>query len=322
MKKIIIFILFLVLLTGCQENKYLEKNFFYMDTYINVKLYNVKNAERAFDKIDEIYKEYHELADRYHNYEDLKNVYYIKNNNDTTETIKLDSRLCNMIELGMEYNQKTNGKFNINMADILDVWASYRENKNGVPTINELKEAKNKIKPIIFKEKCEILNNHPSIDLGAIAKGYATEKVGEYLKSEKIDKFIINAGGNVLVGNHYNNAKYKIGLETPNQEKSIYKVLRLENKSVVTSGGYERFYTYNGENYHHIIDYETFYPANYFKSVTVIADDSGIADALSTSLFLLPIEEGKKLIKNTDVQVVWYINDNQIVATEGISKYE
>lgn len=314
--------LILLFITGCSNSKVDSHNYFYMDTYINVKIYDAENSENVFKKIEKIYKEYHELADRYHGYDNLKNVYYIKNNDSNEETIKIDSKLCSMIKLGLDYNKKTNGSFNINMADILDVWKEYRENKNGIPTKEELEEAKGNINPINLNDNCELENNHPSIDLGAIAKGYATEKVGEYLKEKGINKFIINAGGNVLVGDHYDNSKYKIGLEKPDQTKEIYKVLKLNNTSVVTSGGYERFYTYEGKTYHHIIDYNTMYPANYFKSVTVVTKDSGLADTLSTSLFLMPVEDGKKLIKDLDVDVIWYTIDDEIIKTEGIKNYE
>ena len=314
-------ILILFLITGCSKINLESHNYFYMDTYINVKIYDDID-DQIFNEIEKIYKEYHELADRYHEYGNLKNIYYIKNNDSLDETIKLDEKLCNMIELGIEYSNKTDNKFNINMADILDVWSTYRSSQNGIPMLEELQIAKNKINSIKFVGKCEILNNHPSIDLGAIAKGYATEEVGKYLKNQNITKFIINAGGNVLVGKHYDGGKYKIGLETPNQTKEIYKVLKVENKSVVTSGGYERFYTYEGKNYHHIIDYTTLYPANNFKSVTIITDSSALADTLSTSLFLLSIEDGKRLIENMDVEVVWYTVDDKVITTEGISKYE
>ncbi len=322
MKRVLKLILILLFITGCSNSKVDSHNFFYMDTYINVKIYDAENTDSIFKEVDKIYKEYHELADRYHEYEGLKNVYYLKNNDSTDEIIKLDSKLCNMIKLGLDYNKKTNGSFNINMSNILDVWKNYREKGEGIPTLEELNEAKNKINLIILNDKCELSNNHPSIDLGAIAKGYATEKVGEYLRENKVNKFIINAGGNVLVGDHYNNDKFKIGLEKPDQTKEIYKVLKLNNKSVVTSGGYERFYTYEGKNYHHIIDYNTMYPANYFKSVTIITKDSGLADTLSTCLFLMPIEEGKKLIKDLEVDVIWYTVDDKVVTTEGIKNYE
>ena len=322
MKKVLKILLILFLITGCKQKEFQSHNFFYMDTYINIKIYGSDNYDKEFKEIEKIYKEYHELSDRYHEYDSLENVYYINNNKDKKETIKLNQKLCDIIELGIYYANKTDNKFNINMAKILDVWAEYRETKNGIPRIEELEESKNEINQIIFKDKCEILNNNPSIDLGAIAKGYATQKVGEYLKSKNINEFIINAGGNVLVGNHYNNLKYKIGLETPDQSKKIYKVLNIENKAVVTSGGYERFYIYDNQIYHHIIDYNTLYPANNFKSVTVISSDSGLADTLSTCLFLLSIEDGKKLIDNLDVDAIWYLSDGSIITTEGISKYE
>ena len=314
----IMFILFL--LTGCTNNKVASHNYFYMDTYINVKIYDSDNSENIFKEIEKIYKEYHELADRYHSYSNLKNVYYINSNTDNSETIKIDSKLCDMLKLGITYNEKTDGRFNINMASVLDIWKSY--NGKGVPTKEELEEANKKINPIVFKSECELINNHPSIDLGAIAKGYATEEVGKYLKQNGINKFITNAGGNVLVGDHYNNSKYKIGLEKPDQSKSIYKVLNLNNISVVTSGGYERFYTFEGKTYHHIIDANNLYPANYFKSVTIVTKDSALADTLSTSLFLMSIEEGKALIKDLDVDVIWYTINDEIITTEGIKNYE
>lgn len=321
MKKVIFLMLFLLLITGCNKTSFISHNFFYMDTYINVKIYDYED-EKVFDEIEKIYKDYHELADRYHEYEGLVNVYYLKNNNTIEEWFKLDSRLCSMIELGLEYNEKTNGKFNINMADILDIWKNYRENGTGIPTLEELEVAKSNINPIKFVSKCTLFNNHPSIDLGAVAKGYATNEVGKYLNEKGIKKFIINAGGNVLVGDHYQDGKYKIGLETPNQTKEIYKVLKLNNSSVVTSGGYERFYTYEGKTYHHIIDYDTLFPANNFKSVTVITSDSGLADTLSTSLFLLSLEDGKKLIENMNVDAIWYTIDDKVITTEGIKNYE
>ena len=321
MKKLFFLILILLFITGCNKTSFESRNFFYMDTYINVKIYDLDNDD-VFSEVENIYKTYHELADRYHGYDSTINVYYLKNNDSLDEKIELDDKLCSMIELGLEYNEKTNGKFNINMAEILDVWKKYRESESGIPTLEELEAAKNKINPITFVSKCTILNNHPSIDLGAIAKGYATEEVGKYLQEKGINKFIINAGGNVLVGDHYDNDRYKICLETPDQTKSIYKVLKLNNNSVVTSGGYERFYTYEGKNYHHIIDYNTMFPANNFKSVTIVTNDSALADILSTSLFLLSIDEGKKLIEDMDVDVIWYTIDDQIITTEGIENYE
>lgn len=317
MKKFLI--LLLILLTGCGA-KVNSHNYFYMDTYINVKIYeNVK--PEIFKEIDNIYRTYHELADRYNNYDGIQNVYFIRYNNDSSETLKLDPELCKIIHLGENYREKSGNKFNINMALILDVWKDFRENGEGVPTLEELKLAKERTPKLTFTSECEILNNKPALDLGAIAKGYATEQVGAYLKKQNINKFLINAGGNILAG-ETSKEYYKIGLETPDATKSIYKVLKIKNKSVVTSGGYERFYEYDGVPYHHIVDYATLYPTNNFKSVTVIADNSAQADALSTTLFLLDLESGKELAKKEQVEAIWYLNDGKIIETSGVKAYE
>ena len=101
----------------------------------------------------------------------------------------------------------------------------------------------------------------------------------------------------------------------------MFYVVKDENISVVTSGGYERFYLYEGVLYHHIIDPKTKYPANYMKSVTVIANDSTLCDLLSTTLFLMSVEDGIEFIKEYEVDVIWYTNNNEIIKSEGF-KYE
>ena len=131
------------------------------------------------------------------------------------------------------------------------------------------------------------------------------------MSDKKINKYIINAGGNVVVGKK--NPYYKIGIEDADNTSNIIDVVNKNNVCVVTSGGYRRFYTYNGKKYHHIIDPNTNFPTEYMKSVTIISSDCTLADALSTTLFLMDIESGKEFIKKYDVDVIWYSNDNEVI---------
>lgn len=305
-----------------KKNEFTSK-FFYMDTYIYVKIYDVneKKATKILKDVENIYREYHELTDRYNEYKNIKNLYYIKNNKSNDEYITINKKLYNIIDYGIKWNKKTDGLIDISMGDIIDVWKKYRENKNGVPTKDELTNNNNFI---ILKNNNKIKNNHPNIDLGCIAKGYTTKIVGEYLKQNKINKFLINAGGNVLVGDNYKKENYSIGIEDPNSEiKDIFKVVSGNNISVVTSGGYERFYTYNNKKYHHIINPKTYYPVDNMKSVTVITKDSSLGDILSTYLFLISIEDGVKYINNLDgVEAIWYDNNDTIITSKGFDKYE
>ncbi len=329
-----IWILVLILAVGLlvfiqiqpKDQKEYIQNFFYMDTYIYVKLYekDSKKVEQAFEQIDTIYKEYHQLADRNQPYDGVVNLYTIHNNSLKTDTLTIDSRLYDMILYGKEWYVKSNGLIDISMGNVLDVWKQYRDKQEGVPTLDELKISDTaSIEDIILLENYQMQNTHVNIDLGALAKGYATEMVGKYLESIGITNYVINAGGNVKVGVPSHKDKFSIGIEDPNSDTGeVYKVVYGKDISVVTSGGYERFYEYEGKRYHHIIDPNTLMPTNYMKSVTVITEDSRFGDILSTILFLMPIEEGKIWLESFDAEAIWYTNDNQIITSSGMYKYE
>ena len=306
------------------QPKLYEKNYYYMDTYINIKIYtNKKNINKIFDEIDKIYNEYHKLTDRYNSYQGIINIYTINNNVLNEEYLKIDEKLYNLIEYGINMYKLSDGKIDISMGNVIDIWKGYRESGFGIPTFEELKYVNyNNINDIKLKDG-KIKNNNLNLDLGSISKGYTTKIVGEYLESIGIKKYLINAGGNVLTGSSYKKDKFKIGLENPNNQNDVFKIINVENKAVVTSGGYLRYYEYNEKKYHHIINPETLFPANYMKSVTIITSDSAYADFLSTYLFLLPVEEGIKYVNNLkDVEAIWYLNDNTIKTSKGIKKYE
>lgn len=331
MKKYVPYILLLGLLMAmllisfmAKKQKVITKNLFYMDTYINVKVYSdKKEVDSTLKEVDKIYKEYHQLTDRYNSYEDLVNVYYINNNNSEEEALTIDKRLYDILEYGLLWKNKSNGLFNIEIGSVIDVWKKYLASKDGIPTKEELEIATKNIKEVKLLGDNKILNNNPNIDLGAIAKGYVTDVAGEYLKKQGFDKFIINAGGQVLVGNKYHKDLYKIGVKSPLNNGENLAIINGENICVATSGSYERFYEYNGVSYNHIINPNTLYPGTYMKSVTVLSSDSKLNDVLTTTLFLMPIDEGKKFISQMDgVEAIWFTNDNKIIKSEGFSKYE
>ena len=298
-----------------------KKNLFYMDTMIQIKIYsnNKAKATEALKTIDEIYSDYHKLSDRYNSYNNIHNVYFINNNNLDDEYITIDERLYDLLDFGLQWYEKSNHLLDINMGCVIEKWKDHFDTADGIPSNDELNSCT--VNQIVLGEDYTILNNKPNIDLGAIAKGYATQIASDYLESIGLTKYLINAGGNIIVGDHYDNESYKVGIENPN-DKTIYKILNITNKAVVTSGGYERFYEFNGHKYSHIISPITKYPAEYMKSVTVIADNSALADAETTTLFLLPIENNKKKVENMDVEVIWYSNNDEIITTDGVSAYE
>lgn len=318
-------LLIMVLVESLQVKEY-TKNIYYMDTYIYVKVYagNKIHASEVLNGVEKIYKEYHELTNKYKGYKGLKNLYYITYNDSSDKTITIDKRLYQLIEYGQDVYNLTNGLVDISMGNVLDIWKSYRDSEYGVPTLEELQSVHtDSIKDIVLLEKNKIENNHVNIDLGAIAKGYVTELAAKYLEKEGINRYIINAGGNVVVGENEDDIKYSIGIENPDDPTGIFKIIYGNNISVVTSGGYNRYYEWNGERYSHIVNPNTLFPNNYMKSVTVICTSSKFADVLSTMLFMMSVEDGKKYIDSLEgVEAIWYTIDNNIVTSSGISKYE
>jgi len=311
MKKIVL-ILLLVLLTGCSKNEYYSENLFYMDTVINIKIYD-KNKEKvdyAIKEIDKLYSKYQNIV----NYYDENSELY-KLNNKQIDTVS--NELYELIEMGINWYYKTNGLLNINIGPISEIWHNFR---NGLTTFpnEDILNKDISIDNLKLLENNKIINSS-SIDLGSFAKGYVTELASNYLESVGLNYYIINAGGNVKVGKSHK-GYYKIGIKSPN-DNSNFHIVNGENISVVTSGGYERFYEYNGTTYHHIIDPITKYPANYVKSVTVIGEDSTLCDILSTTLFLMNVESGIEFIKDLDVSVIWYTLDDEIIKSDGF-KYE
>lgn len=303
-----------LILTGCEKKvEEYSQNFFYMDTYINVKLYNInkEKADKAFNKIDNIYEKYQNMTNVY---DENSEVYKI--NNSKEKKIEVSSELLEILNLGNEWYDKSNGLFNINMGNLIKTWKTARE-EGKLPSKLNHKITKLKIEDNYIK------NSNVNIDLGAIAKGYATELVGKQLQDLGIEYYLINAGGNILVGKNAKKGYYTIGIEDPLNKSNIYNKVRGENISVVTSGGYERFFEVDNVKYHHIIDPTTKYPAKKMLSATVITKSSTLADILSTTLFLYEPKEAIKLVESLDgVEAILYVDENTILKSSGFENYE
>jgi 1,2-diacylglycerol-3-alpha-glucose alpha-1,2-glucosyltransferase len=293
--------------TNIKNNKEYSRDMYYMDTVINVKVYTTdeNRANKTLDEVEKLYKDYHLLTNKYDKNSEL---YKINHNDSKDETIEIDPRLYKLIKYGLDWYDKSDGRLNINIGGVTDIWKKYRDAGSGVPTDKELEEVDIDIKNIKLLDNNKIKNTHPNIDLGAISKGYTTEEAAKLIELMGIKAYIINAGGNVRVGDYYNKTgSYLIGIASPYKDNNnLLSSVRLTNKAVVTSGSYQRYYEYKGKTYGHIIDPKTRKPANNMVGVTVISSDSAKADALSTILFIMDIEEGQKLVNSDkDLDAIW-----------------
>jgi len=325
-KKILIGLLILILTTLVllliDRNTYKEytKNYFYMDTYINIKINSTKNKKEInaiFDDIDYIYSTYHKLTDRHNQYDKVINIYYLNEILDNNKEIEIDKRLSDIIKLGIKYHNETDGLFNIASGNLTNTWKKFIDNCDKLPSKKELNVNTN-INDIKLEDNIYTKQNNIKLDLGGIAKGYATEIVGNYLEERKIESYIINAGGNVKVGKAHDKENYVVGITNPDDTSTIFNKVNINNLSVVTTGNYQRYCKKNNKIYSHVINPITKYPSNYAKSVTIIGKDSGLCDIYSTYLYLMPIEEGKKIVNNTPgIEAIWYIDNNNIIKSEG-----
>lgn len=328
LKKILIVILLLVLvsliLLFIDKSSYKDytRNYFYFDTYINVKVNTVKSEREMndiFNDIDYLYDSYHKLTDAFDSYDGIVNVYYLNNNLNNNENIEIDTRLANIIKLGIDFYDTTDGLFNVVAGNLTIKWKEFIDSCNTLPSMEELNVNTN-INDIKLDGNNYSKSNDVKLDLGGIAKGYVTELVGRYLEENDIHSYIINAGGNVMVGKAYNKDTFLVGITCPDNKDDMFTKVKVNNLSIVTSGSYQRYCTLDGINYNHIINPITKYPSNYMKSVTVVGKSSMMADIYSTYLFLLPVEDGLKIVNNNpDIEAIWYVDKDNIVRSDNFN---
>ena len=278
----------------------------------------------------DILLEYHNLFDIYYEHTGVVNLRTL-NLNAGGEAMKVDEKLIDFLLYAKELYTLTGGEMNIMMGSVLSIWHDCREQAGvspaqaRIPTEDELNEARlhTDISTLeIDKENLTVRITDPkaSIDVGALGKGYATEKAAQYLRSIGAESYVLNIGGNIrIVGHKVDGANWATGIKNPENPETYVKTLMLADTSCVTSGNYERYFTVGGVRYHHIIDKDTLMPANYFSSVSIITPDSGLADALSTALFAMSYEDGLKIVEQIgNVEVLWIATDGTQYATPGI----
>jgi thiamine biosynthesis lipoprotein len=274
---------------------------------------------------------YHNLYDIYHE-NDVEASIKTINDNAGISPVHVDSRIIDLLKLSKELYQLTDGKTNIAFGAVLRIWHTYREagiddpENASLPPMDELREAAKhtNIDDMIIDEAAGtvyLTDPEMSLDVGAIAKGYATEQEARIIERSGRTNVLLSIGGNVrAIGEKPDGSPWQVGIENPDKEseqKSLF-TLNIDGLSVVTSGAYNRYYTVDGVVYHHIIDPETLMPAAYFASVVVVAQDSGLADGLSTGLYCMPLDEGMRLVKSLDgVDACWIMNDGTVEMTDG-----
>ena len=243
--------------------------------------------------------------------------------------ITVGEEVCGLIETAEAYTQATGGAFDITIAPVVSAWG-FTTDSYQVPDGAELAELLTHVGPehITTAGDAAALDPGTQIDLGAIAKGYASDRVAAIFRENNVPRGKAELGGNILVmGDKPDGTPWRVGVQDPAKpnEEAYAAILALEDAFIVTSGSYQRYFEQDGKRYHHIIDPATGYPADSgLTSVTVVADsgegNGTMCDALSTALFVMGEEKALDFWRSGayDFQLVLVTEDGRVVVTDGL----
>lgn len=305
-----------ILTSGCSlESKY-DCEFYAMDTVMTINAYGsksenaVKAAQNEISRLDKLLSVQNENSEIF------------KLNQSKEMTVSEDT--LTLITRSKELYTLTDCSFDITCEPLIREWGFYSGLENRVPSQQAIENALKGVgaEHINIENSTVTLDENTSLDLGGIAKGYASQKAAEILKEYGITSALMSLGGNVrAVGSKPDGEYWSVAITNPDDNAKSIGTLKISDKAVVTSGGYQRYFEENGQIYHHIIDTKTGYPADSgLKSVTVVSEDDTLADALSTSLFVMGLEQSGEFYRenNSLFGAVFITDSNEIYVTDNL----
>ena len=321
MKRTLCLLLICLLLCGCAatdiapEKKVYEATFLTLFDTVTVIKGSAESKELFSETAQGIHDEllaYHQLFDIYNDYESLNNLKTV-NDRAGEEPVVVERPIIDLLLDCKSYFDLTDGRVNVAMGTVLECWhearnAGFDDPLNAaLPDYDALQGAAMHVSldtVVIDEAASTVFISDPEVrlDVGAVAKGWAAQRAAANAPAG----LLISVGGNVCATGPKDDqgTPWVVGVQNPAGDDYLHTIY-VSGGSVVTSGDYQRYYTVDGIRYHHIIDPDTLYPGSYWRSVTIVCEDSGLADALSTALFLLPLDEGQMLLDQCGAEAMW-----------------
>lgn len=319
MKKIFLCLfLFFGLITACSKQETKETYTFYaMDTFISITFYNTPESKAISKNVEDIYLQYESVAD------DFSNTYSKLTLYDLNETRECDvqTELKEMIEFGLEMMEETNGYYNPFIGRLSHLWKEALEEGKLVPeeTVKAELAIMNNTS-IEFDGLHAKLIGEGNIDLGGIAKGYATSKVQEYLDSISCTTYLLNAGSSTIVLGNKNEKEFSVGLSKA-LATGYFKTLKIKEKAISTSSIKEQHVKIQGIYYSHLLNPKTGYPATEYETLSIIGEDSKVLDAYSTACFAMELEELKEFLNGKGLEYIVSKNNTVLYESIGVKSY-
>jgi len=323
-----IFICLALLLCGCQAQSKSSaasmgdkqsRVIFYFDTVVTITIYS--DDADILDEVEQECLRYETLLSKSIEGSDVWNI-----NHAEGERVSVSDETRMLIEKSLEFSRLSDGRFDISIEPCVALWDFTGEGMGTLPDEGELAEAAAKVDwtQIDVNDEGVLLPAGMSIDLGAIAKGYISDRVADFLSENGVESALLNVGGNVrTVGVKPDGSNWSIGIQDPDgvRDQSIVGIVSLEGNSVVTSGIYERGFTVDGVVYHHILDPDTGWSVqNELAGVSIVTEEACTADALSTTVFAMGLEEGTEFIEGLEgVDAIFVTREGNVSWTSGLN---
>lgn len=244
----------------------------------------------------------------------------------TMENVSKDTYF--VVKKAVEYSKILEGSFDPTIRPLVKLW-NIGNDKETIPEKSKIDETLKLVNcndVILDESNCTIMlrNKNQALDVGGIAKGFAADVVRDIFHKYKIKSGLIDLGGNIFaLGGKEDGSPWRVGIQNPFKSRGEHiGVLSVKDKSIVTSGNYERYFEKDGQRFHHILDPKTGYPSqSKIISATIISDNSIDGDGLSTGVYILGIEKALKIIEGIEgIEAIFVTEDKEIYITSGLDK--
>lgn len=239
-------------------------------------------------------------------------------NESAGSSVSVSPDIVKIIGQCIDISDDCGGVFDITIGNVTKLW-DFGGNHQRLPSDDEIKTALGSVgyKNVSISGNAVRINKGQSLDLGAVGKGFACDKIKDLLAKGRTKSAVVSVGGSLLI---YGNRTFSVGIVNPDNDKQSMGTLKLKDTCVSTSGNYEKYFEKDGKRYHHILNATTGYPAtSEFKSVTVVCSSGLLSDALSTVCYIAGYRKSVDILKEYDAEAVFIFNNNAVKVTDGLA---